>query len=240
LHLQGNRVVGNVLNSVSHGVGFLLALVGTGFMLKKVAGKPKYYMVSMVVYCTSLMALYLFSTLYHAFFAIGPNVIRIFNIFDFAGIFLLIAGSFTPFLGIVFHGKCWASAFLTFMWGTAAAGILVLAFYTGPGASELRLVMFLAMGWSAVMVIMPLWRALGRGGILWLIAGGVLYTAGVPWFVAGEGDIFGVPYHTIWHCWVVFGSTAHYFCIYLYVADIPPKAVVDSPQELEAPVIAFL
>jgi len=235
LKLNGNRVNDEVWNAVTHGIGELMALAGTVLMARRVLRRqtPTYCQLPCAAYCASVNILYLSSTLYHALFALGQETVYIFSILDYSGIFLLIAGSYSPFLGILFHGELWARVLLGCMWMTALLGILTAAFYRGPGQTAFRLSLFLTMGWSAVICLGRIARKLGNAGTGLLVGGGVMYTVGVPWFVRNR-HTFGFPDHAIWHIWVVLGSLSHYLCVYLYVLE-PAVGTTEVPLlELDA------
>lgn len=153
---------------------------------------------------------------YHSFFALGRETVGIFQMLDYSGIFILIAGSYAPFLGILFHGERWASIMFCAMWVTAIGGILTAAFYHGPFQIAIRLVFFLGMGWAAIVCLPKFVQEVGCKGTAYLVVGGVLYTAGIPFFVKGS-HTFGVPDHAIWHVFVILASTAHFLCILWYV-----------------------
>eukprot|EP00933_Yihiella_yeosuensis_P031533 TRINITY_DN25106_c0_g1_i9.p1 TRINITY_DN25106_c0_g1~~TRINITY_DN25106_c0_g1_i9.p1 ORF type:complete len:500 (-),score=37.79 TRINITY_DN25106_c0_g1_i9:389-1888(-) len=223
LSLAGNNVEDEVFNATSHGFGAVLSIIGFVLLLKRVKHKPGHYTFAVVLYCTALNIMYLSSTLYHSFFALGRETVHIFKILDYSGIFLLIAGSYSPFLGILFHDELWASILLAFMWLIALTGIYTAAFYRGPNQQLLRLSLYIGMGWTVVVCIRPMALKLGRNGLCLLFVGGCLYTGGVPFFVRGN-HTFGLPDHTIWHLFVVSASICHYLCIYWYVAGDPPKA----------------
>lgn len=227
LSLEGNEVLDEVCNAVSHGIGALLAFVGLYILVRRVQDKPAYYMVSVCLYCGSLIILYLSSTLYHSFFALGRETVHIFRVLDYSGIFILIAGSYSPFLGILFHGEMWAQALLAFIWIIAITGIWTAAFYEGPNQTALRLTLYIGMGWTIVICARPMMKKMGACGMLLLLAGGILYTGGVPFFVRG-GHTFGLPDHTIWHFFVLAASISQYLCVYWYVTGDPPPECQDA------------
>ncbi|CAK0803016.1 unnamed protein product [Prorocentrum cordatum] len=227
VNLDGNRVLDEVFNAVTHGCGVCLGITGMVLLLLKVRSKPDYYKCSVTIYCVSATLLYLFSTLYHSFFALGRTTVEVFRTLDYCGIFLLISGSYTPFFVILFHGEWWAKALIRGMWISSFLGIAVAAFYRGPGETALRLTFFLVMGWTCVAVIKEILRELGREGALLLVGGGVLYSAGVPFFVR-NGHVWEIPDHSIWHLFVLAASTCHFFAIYWYVADRPVKRIPEN------------
>lgn len=230
--LDGNQVFDEVINAVTHGIGVVLGIAGMVLLLNKVKNKPSHYKCSIAIYSTSATMLYLFSTLYHSFFSLGRTTVEIFRTLDYCGIFLLIAGTYTPMFVILFHGELWAKLLIRGMWISALLGISIAAFYRGPGETVLRLTMFLGMGWTAIFALRQILKELGREGAIWLIVGGVLYTVGVPFFVRG-GHIWEVPDHATWHLFVLSASTCHFFCIYWYVASRP--VVRDSEKGMDVP-----
>mmetsp|Transcript_118978 Transcript_118978/g.379397 ORF Transcript_118978/g.379397 Transcript_118978/m.379397 type:complete len:497 (-) Transcript_118978:175-1665(-) len=229
LWLGGNRVADEICNAVTHLFGEIFAAIGTVFMCRRLSKKPAYYFAPAAIYCASMNVLFISSTLFHAFFALGEETVYIFSILDYSGIFFLIAGSYSPFLGILFHNEFWARALLTGMWVVAVAGIMTAAFYTGPGQTPLRLTLFLTMGWSTMVCIHRIAQKIGRDGMLLMVGGGILYTAGVPWFVRNRHTM-GFPDHAIWHIFVVLASLCHYCCIFFFVLDYSEKRVHSSVE----------
>lgn len=214
--LTGNRVLDEVLNAVSHGIGVIFAIVAAVFLGIAVSEKPRHYKVSVVPYCMSLIVLYLASTLYHSFHALGPTVVRVFGILDHTAIYFLIAGSYTPFLGIMLSDEWWSQVLLGGMWSTAAIGVAITAFYHGRFKVPLELALYILMGWAALGCLGQMLAKLSVRGSVLLICGGVLYTVGVPWFVR-DAQTFGIPDHTLWHLLVLCASILHFFCIYFDV-----------------------
>jgi len=227
INLLGNRVLDEVLNAVTHGLGEMLVLYGCYVMHHALKGKPDYVRSSVVVYLISLNVLYTCSTLYHSFFALGRSTVHIFELLDFSGIFILIAGSYTPFLGILFHGQTWARMLLGGMWMTALSGILTAMFYHGPYQIAIRLSFYIGMGWTALTCVNRIMQKVGTRGTVLLVSGGVLYTAGVPFFVK-NGHTWGFPDHSIWHLFVICASVCHFICILNHVVHR------DQPSDHEA------
>lgn len=235
LVLTGNLVMDEVLNSVSHGIGTLLVVIGAVFLglaasrvpatqeIGGVLSPRSTYVASVVIYTVSLFTLYLASTLYHAFFALGEMTVSVFGTFDQCAIYLLIAGSYTPFLMILFPDKPLFSTWLLgALWAMALIGIAMYTTYRGPWKEKFQLGSYIVMGWIAVLVVPDMVTRLGAHweGIALLVAGGVGYTAGVPFFVK-NGRTLNVPDHTIWHVFVMIGSACHYACILKYVVNFP-------------------
>lgn len=218
--LSGNMILDEVLNAVSHGLGCVLAIVGSVFMGFAVLDKPTYYTKAVVLYSVALHVLYFASTLFHSFHALGPKVLQVFGILDHCAIYLLIAGSYCPFLWILLPEDPRATRLLLLLWGMALAGMATTAFYSGKGKGFIETCLYLVMGWSCVTCLGDMMRRLGPDGSRLLVIGGLLYTGGVPFFVKA-GRTWRVPDHTIWHLFVLAGSIAHYFCILWYCLEVP-------------------
>jgi hemolysin III len=168
------------MNCVTHGLGIVLGTVGQYLLNKQVIGQPLHYTLSCAVYSASVITLYTSSTLYHSFFALRRTKF-IFKVFDSCAIYLLIAGSYTPFLMIGLHHKPSLSArLLLFIWGCAISGILVAAFFpTWKHKSKFSLAMYLGMGWTCMVCVPDLLEVLPMNAVSLLVAGGVSYTGGV-------------------------------------------------------------
>lgn len=139
----------------------------------------------------------------------------IFGIFDYTSIFLLIAGTYSPILGILCKGEAWARFLLVCLWIAAGLGIATAAFYRGPGQTALQLSFYCTMGWCGILCVHHVAPKIGRIGLCLFIGGGLLVTAGVPWLVR-SGHTRGIPDHAIWHIWVVAGTTCHFFLVYVF------------------------
>lgn len=212
VNLEGNQVFDETLNAVSHGIGVILATVGTVYMGMAVWGKGTQFAVAVVIYSICLHALYIASCLFHAFLSLGQTVRAIFGILDHSAIYLLIAGSYCPFVLIHLPHAHWI---LYVLLVASVFGVATSAFYHGPGKVAIELTLYLGMGWSCVIYISDLQLALGPDGLFLLGLGGVLYTLGVPFFVR-QKRICGIPDHTTWHFFVLAASVVHFFCIYWY------------------------
>lgn len=160
------------------------------------------------VYGATLVALYAASTLYHAFRK--PGIKRVLRVLDHCAIYLLIAGTYTPFV-LVGIGGGWGWTLFGIVWCMAVAGIVFKVFFTGRFA-VLSTAAYVAMGWLGVVALKPILESLSAGAILWLVAGGVLYTAGTLFYHRR------IPYsHALWHLFVLAGSACHFVAIALYV-----------------------
>lgn len=205
-----------VANALTHGVGLLFSLVAAPFLVMAATVRGDgLAIVGFSIFALSLVLLYGASTAYHL--ARHPARKKWMQILDHACIFLLIAGSYTPFALVTLRGP-WGWGFLAAAWGFALIGILFKLFFTGrfPLLSNL---MYLAMGWMAVIGWEPLTANLPYGGFQWIVAGGVLYTLGVTFFLFDEKVPF---FHAVWHLFVLGGSAAHVVAVYQYV--LPPVA----------------
>jgi hemolysin III len=157
-----------------------------------------------------MIILYLASTLYHAF--PQSRTKRVFQILDHSSIFLLIAGTYTPFTLSVLQGSLGWTLF-GIIWGLAILGV-ILKSVGGAGTNRLSVTLYLGMGWLAVVAVKPLWSSLPGWGIFWLLAGGLLYSAGVLFFVYDHRIRYG---HFVWHLFVLAGTAAHVVAILEYV-----------------------
>lgn len=201
---------GERFNSISHLLGAVLAAIGTTLLIVLAArlGDP-WKIVSFSVYGAMLLALYLGSTLYHSTRGRAKDVLRK---FDHCAIYLLIAGSYTPFVLVTLRGA-WGWSLFGAVWGLALLGI-VQEIWFAKGARLLSLAIYVLMGWLALIAIVPLISALTLAGFAWLAAGGLLYTIGIIFYVNDTKIRHG---HGVWHLFVLGGSVCHYFAVLLYV-----------------------
>ena len=202
---------GERFNGGTHLIGTALAAAGATILvvLAARAGDP-WKVVSFSIYGATLFALYTLSTLYHSF---RGKMRRVFQKLDHCSIYLLIAGTYTPFALVTLRGA-WGWSLFGVIWGLAAFGIAPEA-CLGKGARILSLVTYVLMGWLSVIAVKPLLAALTPAGFAWLAAGGLFYTAGIIFYALDEKLRHG---HGIWHLFVLAGSTSHYLAILLYVA----------------------
>lgn len=202
-----------VANSITHGVGAALSVAGLVVMVVIAALRgTSAHVVACAVYGASLVLLYLSSTLYHAL--TNGRVKRVFRILDHASIYVLIAGTYTPFTLVTLRGV-WGWALFGIVWTLAVMGIVFKCFFTGR-LHVLSTTVYVVMGWIAVVAIRPLLQALPWPGFLWLLAGGVFYTLGVAFFACRRKYA-----HTIWHLFVLAGSVCHFSVVYQYVLSRP-------------------
>ena len=201
-----------IANSISHGLGLVAALAATPFLvLQAVRRGDAGFIVGASVFAATMVLLYLASTLYHAL-PIGQAK-RVFRVIEHAAIFLLIAGTYTPFTLGVLRGA-WGWTLLGLVWGLAVVGVVLKAFdrMSHPIVSTS---LYLLMGWLIVIAVEPLYARVPASGLLWLVAGGVAYTAGVAFFAADSRLRYG---HFIWHLFVVAGTACHYCAVLWYAA----------------------
>ncbi len=202
---------GERLNSITHLMGAVLAAAGAAVLVVLAArlGDP-WKIVSFSIYGLMLFALYTMSTLYHSIRGKGKRVLQK---LDQCSIYLLIAGTYTPFTLVTLRGA-WGWSLFGVIWGLAALGIAQEA-WLGKGARILSLVIYFLMGWLSVIAVKPLLAALTPAGFAWLAAGGLFYTGGIIFYALDEKLRHG---HGIWHLFVLAGSASHYLAILLYVA----------------------
>ncbi len=194
-------------NSISHGGGLIAALVGAPFLiLHAVQVGNVRYLVGASIFAATMVLLYLASTLYHAF---PPGRAKhTFRIIEHSVIFLLIAGTYTPFTLGVLYGP-WGWTLFGLVWTLAAAGV-ALKVINGTSHPIAFTILYLLMGWLILIAIVPLLDVVPAGGLIWLIAGGLSYTVGVTFFVIDSRLRYG---HFIWHLFVMMGTTCHYFAV---------------------------
>lgn len=204
---------GERFNAYSHLVGTLLAIVGTIFLLTKAASTENIYkIVSTAAYGTCLILLYLGSTLYHSVYHERAKFVL--RKFDHCAIYLLIAGTYTPFSLVTLNGA-WGWWLYGLSWGLASLGILQeLTINRHSETRRLSLLIYFIMGWLIVVAIYPLIKALLPWGLFWLALGGVLYSSGIYWFINDTKIKHG---HGIWHLFVLAGSLAQFISVYCYV-----------------------
>lgn len=200
-----------VFNAVSHGIGILLAIAALVLLVVRAAGSDQpFALASAIVYGCSLVLEYAMSTLYHA---IPPSAAkRFFRTCDHSCIFVLIAGSYTPFLlgPLLDHGGVWMMALV---WGIAAVGAGLAIFMRDRRPRGLQSALCAVLGWLVIFRLPTLLSVLQPGCLALLVAGGVAYSAGIGFLAAGR-----VRYmHSVWHLWVLAGSALQFFAVYLYL-----------------------
>ena len=199
-----------VANAATHGIGALLALAGLVTMVAiAVSRGDGWHLVSAAVYGTTLVLLYGSSTLYHG--VANPRAKRVLKLIDHASIYLLIAGTYTPFTLVTLRGP-WGWSLFGTIWGLALLGVSLERLWLHR-PKWLAAAVYVAMGWIIVVAMGPLVAHLARPGLILLFAGGAAYTAGTLFYVAKR-----VPYmHAVWHAWVLAGSACHFVAVLRYV-----------------------
>lgn len=196
------RLGEELANAITHGVGAILAIAGFAFLMIVAEG---YLAFSLAVYGTTLVLLYLASTLYHSL--VFTRARRLFRKFDHMAIFLLIAGTYTPFCLTVLEGW-WGWAMLIAVWVFAIIGIILKSLFTGR-FEWISVSMYILTGWMVILAIKPIYEFLSAESFILLVCGGLCYTIGTVFYVKSR-----IPYfHSIWHLWVLAGSVTHFFCI---------------------------
>ena len=201
---------GEKFNSISHLVGASMVVIGATVLITIAAlTGDALKITSSVVYSLTLLLLYLFSTLYHS---IRGNAKLVLQKFDHCSIYLLIAGTYTPFCLVTLQGKIGWILF-AIVWGLAVIGIVQELFFANA-ARIASLVIYVLMGWSVLLFIKPLIAALGSAGFIWLAAGGIIYSVGIIFYVIDERMRHA---HGIWHLFVLGGSICHFVTVLCYV-----------------------
>jgi hemolysin III len=200
-----------IANSVSHGIGLLAAVVAFPILVTTALNRgDQAGTVGAIVFATTMVLLYLASTLFHA---LPPNrAKRVFQILDHSAIYLLIAGTYTPFtLGVLRGG--WGWTLFGLVWGLAVVGT-VFKTLGGVRYTTFSTWVYLAMGWLVLIAIEPVWTLVPKWGLFWLVAGGIAYTAGTVFFMAERIRYF----HFVWHLFVVAGTACHFIAVLWYAA----------------------
>ncbi|HFU74132.1 MAG TPA: hemolysin III family protein [Helicobacteraceae bacterium] len=199
-----------IWHAITHGLGLVLSIIGlTVLVAYATLAHSPLSIISAAIFGTTLIIMYGSSTLYHAI--THTKVKRIFQQFDHASIYFLIAGSYTP-ITLITLGGIWGWSIFSVIWLSAIIGIVLKFVY--PGRFEkLSLALYLIMGWMIVIAISPLMETMPSGGLWLLLAGGLCYTGGVVFYIWDR-----LPYnHAIWHLFVLGGSIFHYFMTLLYI-----------------------
>ena len=200
-----------LMNAISHGVGAALAIAALVVSVVVSALHQNVWgVVASSIYGGTLIILYTMSTLYHSLKR--NNAKRVFRIIDHCSIYLLIAGTYTPYTLVSLRGPVGWTLF-GIVWGAAVVGIVFNSIDMNK-FKIISLIAYVAMGWVIIFAIKPLYDVIGTGGILWLILGGVLYTVGAVVYVIGKKHKFA---HSVFHLFVLAGSIFHFFSILLYV-----------------------
>ncbi|HMH43678.1 MAG TPA: hemolysin III family protein [Pyrinomonadaceae bacterium] len=200
-----------IANSLSHGAGLVFAIAGTPFLIiAAIRYGSAWNTIGVSVFAASMISLYLASTLYHAL--THDRAKRFFRILDHSAIFILIAGTYTPFTLGVLRGP-WGWILFGLVWGLALIGLMKKAIF-GARYVWFSVVLYLVMGWLVVIAAPQVLQRVPLTGLAWLLAGGVAYTAGVAFFAAHR-----IRYaHFAWHLFVIAGTVCHFFAVLWYSA----------------------
>jgi hemolysin III len=199
-----------IAHATTHGLGLALSVAALAILVvfASLRGDP-WHIVSVSIYGTTLVLLYAASTLYHA--VPSPRAKGVLRSLDHAAIYLLIAGTYTPFTLTSLRGG-WGWSLFGVVWGLALLGVLLEAF-AGRRIKVLSLVLYLGLGWLAAVAVEPLLASVPLGGLVLLLLGGLAYSGGVVFYVWRR-----MPYHhAVWHVFVLVGSACHFFAVLLYV-----------------------
>jgi hemolysin III len=203
---------GEKLNTFTHLLGSALAISGLSILVTVAVlqGDP-WKVFSFSIYGITLVLLYSLSTIYHG--VQNPRAKAILQKLDHNAIYLLIAGSYTPISLITLRGP-WGWTLFGLIWGLALLGVVQELLF-GHRTRRPSLILYVLMGWLVVIAINPLMRAMPTAGLLWLLAGGLVYSMGIYFYIHGERVRH---FHGVWHLFVLGGSVCHFICILLYVA----------------------
>ena len=195
-----------IFHSITHGIGSGLSIAGLVILVVlAVINGDIYQIIGFSIFGASLVLLYLSSTLYHGIQQ--PRAKKIFKIFDHSAIYLLIAGSYTPFLLVGIRGTTGWTLLVVVLIGITMKVLFIDRFQV------LSVFMYLAMGWLCVFAFREMMSSIPIGGIIWLAAGGILYTGGVIFYAMQK-----IPYmHAVWHFFVLGGSLCHYFAVLFFL-----------------------
>jgi len=207
--------LGDILaNAITHGIGAALAIAGAAYLIVISTRGSARQIVSCSVFGATLILVYVCSTLYHSL--VRTRARHVFHILDHSSIYLLIAGTYTPFCLVSLRSTLGWTIF-GIEWGLAVFGVIFKSFTVDRFEMASTLV-YLAQGWVAVFAVVPLFHSLGWHGLMWMGAGGVAYTLGIVFFALDRLRYF----HALWHLFVLAGSVAHYFAILFYVVGPRP------------------
>lgn len=201
-------ITNEVLNAITHGVGVVLSIIGFVFLLKKADSGLHY--VSFIIYGISLLLLFLASTLYHSL--IFTKAKKVFQVFDHCSIYLLIAGTYTPYCLLYIKGTI-GIVLLSIIWLAAIVGIVYksLTLSKVKSVSKLSTIIYNVMGWAVVIALPSLYQSVGLKGLLLLVGGGVAYSVGSVFYSMKNRRYM----HVVWHLFVMLGAMLMFFSIYL-------------------------
>jgi hemolysin III len=201
-------------NALTHGAGFVASLIGLPILVLSAANRgERAALVGASVFGAALVALYASSTLYHAIS--HPTLKQKMRVLDHAAIYLLIAGTYTPFTLGVLRGR-WGWTLFGIVWTLAALGVLFKVVFGSGAMAKLSTAVYVAMGWVAIIAAKPLIASMDKAGLALLVGGGLFYTGGVVFYV----DKRRAWTHPVWHLFVLGGSICHYFAVLFYSAPV--------------------
>jgi len=201
-----------IANGASHGFGLLASAVGAPLLLEAARERGQIpFFVGTSVFVTTMVLLYLGSAIYHLW---PPNRFKgVLQVIDHSAIFLLIAGTYTPITLGPLHGP-WGWTILTLVWILAVCGVILKAWKGALHRPRFAICLYLGMGWVILMAIRPLWLAVPLSCLLWLLAGGIVYSAGVIFFLNDHRRY----HHFVWHLFVLGGTACHYLAVLSYAS----------------------
>ena len=210
---RGQTLGEEIANSVSHGAALLAAVAGTPVLLVgAVRHGDRLNVAGASIFAATMVLLYFTSMLYHALPA-TRGAKRLFQVLDHSAIYLLIAGTYTPFTLGVLRGP-WGWTLLALIWSMALAGVVLKA-VAGMRFPRLSTGIYLAMGWIVVIAVEPMWQLMPGWGLFWLVAGGLAYTLGVAFYATDWRLRYG---HFVWHLFVAAGTACHFIAVLNYAA----------------------
>jgi len=211
--IERHALIEEIVNSVTHGIGLILSLAGFAALASLAFARgSRWHIAGCLVYGATLVAVYASSTLYHGFRK--PRLKHIFRTADQVAIYLLIAGTYTPFTLINLRGV-WGWLLLTLVWALALFGIGFKVVFADR-YKAVTMALYLGIAWMAIIAVKPIFATVPPGGLAWIGAGGLAYMIGLAFF-AWERLPFN---HTIWHLFVMAGSGCHYFAVMFYVLPV--------------------
>jgi len=204
-------------NVATHAAGVGLSVAGLVVLVTNAARFGNaYHIVGVSIFGGTMILLYLMSTLYHSF--THPGAKHVMRVLDHVCIYLLIAGSYTPFTLVNLRGG-WGWSLLVIIWSLAALGIMFKVFFTERRFNFVAVFFYVALGWAVIVAIKPVMDNVPMGGLFWLALGGFFYTYGVTFYLWRK-----LPYHhAIWHLFVLLGSLSHFFAVFFYVVPSAPS-----------------
>ncbi|MDR0690600.1 MAG: hemolysin III family protein [Streptococcaceae bacterium] len=204
------RILNEVLNAITHGVALGLSIVGLVFLLIKGAHVSALYIIAYTLYGSTLILLFLSSTLFHSL--IFTKAKKVFQAFDHSSIYLLIAGSYTPYCLLSIKGVLGVTLMII-IWLLAILGVIYksITLHKKAHVSKISTLLYIGMGWFCLIALQPLLNSLGAKGVILLLAGGVSYTLGTIFYTLKKVKFM----HVIWHLFVILGASFMFFSIFL-------------------------